>query len=231
MKILIAVVVVTLFIYLPTASFAQANPHPIFLPLTENQVRITFAAYETKGRRGDAVQFGLEKPIEFPVQGVRGIEVLKLNVGVMPPISQVKKLGYEFGKLGRARTPEEKEAFLKRLVERLKNAPQVIPFYATVQSRSDWSTSLDVTFQLVNEQAITILPHLQQGFDCPPRDIICQVAMAETGVPINFPLYIDSRETPPRRVPFVTDQMKKLKLIVTMGDAKEELVFVLSSIN
>lgn len=231
MKVFITVIV-TLLIHLPTSCFAQESPHRLFQPLTENQVRTTFAAYEAKGKRGEKVRFGLETPVEFPVQNVRGVEVLRFNVGIMPPISQVQKWGYELGKLGRARTEADKEYFLKRLIERMRDVPQEIPFYATLESRSDWSTSVDVTFTLVNEKGITILPRLQPNFDCPERDIICQVAMSENGAQITFPLSINIRDTDAalRTVPFVTDQMRLLRLVVKMGDAKQELVFDLNSI-
>ena len=226
MKLLIAGIVITLFIHLPTSGFAQEKPHPLFLPLTEERVRTTFAEYEAKGKRGEKVKFGLERPVEFPVEVARGVEVLKFKVAFMPLISQVRKSGYEFGKLGRSRTAADREAVLKRLIERMKNSSEVIPFNTTLESRSDWSTSVKVTFALVNEKAITILPHQQPNFDCPERDILCHVAMAENGVPITFALFAD---TP--GVPFVTDKMKLLKLIVEMGDRKVELVFELNSIS
>lgn len=231
MKVFITVIV-ALLIHLPTTCFAQESPHRLFRPLAENEVRTAFAAYEAKGKSGEKVRFGLEMPIEFPVQNVRGVEVLRFNVGIMPPISQVQKWGYEFGKLGRARTEADRESFLRRLIERMKDAPQVIPFYATIESRSDWSTSVNVSFALVNENGITILPQLQPNFDCAEKDLICQVAMSEKGAQITFPLYINIRDTKGalQTVPFVTDQMRLLRLIVTMGDAKQELLFDLNSI-
>jgi hypothetical protein len=233
MKVFITVIV-TLLIHLPTSSYAHESPHRLFQPLTENDVRTAFATYEAKCKNGEKIKFGMESPIDFPVQKVRGVEALRFNVGIMPPISQVQKWGYEFGKLGRARTEADKESILKRLVERMKEAPRVIPFYATIESRSDWSTSVNVSFALVNENGITILPQLQPNFDCAEKDLICQVAMSESGAEITFPLYIKIRDNTPaatlNTVPFVTDQMRVLRLIVTMGDAKQELSFDLNSI-
>lgn len=220
--------------FLATPVFSQDRVHPAFTGLSEQQVQKEFADYEAKGkkcaqeeargRKCVPVSFSVEQPFNVPVQGTRGVELLTFRVGISVPRSQVRRLGYQFGILGRERTPADREDLLKRLITRMKDEPQEILVVVKLVSRSDWSTSLpNLSFALVNENTAKIWSPSQPNFDCPERDIICQVAMEESGTSVTFPLFLS-----PDKIPFVTDKMKTLKLVVTLDSQEEQMEFDLN---
>ena len=220
---------------LPSASvFSQVAVHGAFTGLSPEQVRSEFEDYEKKGKKCDqdkrqgkkcaAISFSSEKPLNIPVQGIRGAELLTFRVSISTPRSQVREIGYEFGKVARQRTPRDRADILDRLAIRMQKQPTTIVFVFKLIARADWSTSLPgFSFAIVNEGTGKLWSTSQPDFGCPEKDLICQVALQETGQQAAFPLF-----TQPGSVPFVTDTMRTLTLVVVVGDIEERIDFDLT---
>jgi hypothetical protein len=228
--LLTALVVATVFI-LATPAFSQDRVHPLFKGLSESQVRAEFADYEAKGKKCaqdrarsrtcSPVTFMVERPLNVPLQGTRGVELLTFRVGISSPRSLVRSLGYEFSTAAHQWSAADREDLLRRLVARFSGDPQEVLIALKLVSRSDWTTSLpDLDFELMNEAGAKVWSSDHPSFDCPERDIICQAGMAETVNSVSFPLFLS-----PGKLPFVTDRMSKLKLVVTIGGQKEQIEF------
>jgi hypothetical protein len=222
---------------LPISAFSQPKLHPFFNGLSEQQVRSEFADYEAqgkkcaddeaKGRKCTPVSFSTEQPLNIPLEGQRGVDVLTFRASILTPRSLVRSLGYKFGTVARQRTPADREDFLSRLVVRSKDAAKEIVIVIKLASRSDWSTSLpELSFALVNEAGAKIWSRSQPDFECSERDIICQVGLAESGNAVSFPLFLS-----PGNIPFMNDTMSKLGFFVTVGDREEHLEFDLNGLS
>lgn len=247
-----ATLVVTIAALAPSA-FAEDRVHPLFRGFTEQQALSEFNDYEAKGKKCAQdraqgrtcapVRFSVEQPLNIPLQGTRGVEVLTFRVGLTTVRSLVRKAGYEFGLVARSRTPADRADFLRRLIARSPEEPRAIVIAVKLASRSDWSNPLpELGFALVNEANSKVWSSSRPDFECSARDIICQVGMAETGNTITFPLFLSrppvpvptpppvpAPTPPPTRVPFVNDTMRTLKLIFSLGDRDEEIQFDLNS--
>lgn len=229
--------IVPVIMLLPVSTRSQPRVHPAFTGLSESEVRSEFGEYEAKGkkcaedeakgRKCEPVSFSAEQPLNIPLAGVRGVDVLTFRAVVLTPRSLVRSLGYKFGTVARQRTPADREDFLSRLVVRSKDAAKEIVIVVKLVSRSDWSTSLPaLSFALVNEGGAKIWSRSQPDFECSERDIICQVGLAESGNSVTFPLFLS-----PNTIPFVNDTMSKLGFLVTVGDREEHLEFDLNSLS
>jgi hypothetical protein len=227
---------ITILIFQISPVAAQPRVHPAFAALTEPQVTSEFADYEAKGKKCAedrarnkacaAVKFSPEQPLNIPMQGSLGGELLTFSVSIAPPKSQVRKFGYEFGLVARQRTPADRADVLRRLVARMQGDPSGITFTFKLIARRDWSESLPpFTFAIVNESGSKVWSSSQPDFECGERDIICQVGLKESGVTIAFPFFL-----PPNRMPFITDAMRVLKLIVTLDGQDEPIDFDLNSV-
>ena len=146
-----------------SAVFSQVPVHRAFTALSSEQVRSEFENYETKrkkcapyerqGKKCAAISFSPEKPLNIPVQGIRGTELLTFRVSISTPRAQVREIGYEFGKVARQRTPADRADILDRLVTRMQEKPTAIVFVFKLIARPESSTSLpEFRFAIVNEE-------------------------------------------------------------------------------
>jgi hypothetical protein len=140
----------------------------------------------------------------------------------MPPLAQVQKWGYEFGAMSRNATKEDRRAMLGAAKIDMEKEQRVV-FALKLESRSDWETPLPaLAFELVNEKGISVQPISHANLECPPRDVMCQVALVEQGTSLIFPLFLNSG-----REPFITNKMKTLKLVIKIGENTEEIEYTL----
>jgi hypothetical protein len=134
MNHLFAVAVIAIAGCLPSAAvFSQATVHRAFTALSSEQVRSEFEAYETKGekcaqderefRKCAAISISPEKPLNIAVQGRQGTEFLTFRVSISTPRSQVREMGYAFGKVARGRTPADRADVFNQLVIRMQSSP------------------------------------------------------------------------------------------------------------
>ncbi len=226
--------------YAPQA-VSQPNVHPAFTAPTAQQTRAAFEDYETKGaqcakdrvrgRRCPAVMFSPEQPLNIPVQTVRGVELLTFRVSISTPQAQIRWMGYRFGLLGTRRTPDDREDSLRRLITRMQEAPKTITFTVKLIARQAWETTLPTfSFALVNRNQQRLWSSSQPDFECSGQDLICQVGLKESGQPVSFPLFVQLPTTPPSAVPFITDAMQTLKLLVTIDGHEEPIEFDLRTL-
>lgn len=223
---------------LPSASvFSQVAVHRAFMGLSSKQVRSEFEDYETKGkqcaqdqRQGKkcaAISFSAEKPLNIPVQGRLGPEWLTFRVSISTPLSQVREMGYEFGRITRQPTPADRADVLDRLVIRMQEKPTTIVLVFRLIRRPEPDTQLPgFTFAIMNELGGKLWSTSQPDFDCQENDLICQVVLQRSGLPVAFPLF-----TQPGSVPFVNDSMKTLTLVVVADDNEERIPLDLTGLS
>lgn len=237
MNHLFVVAIMTVAGCLPSAAvYSQVKVHRAFLGLSADKVRSEFADYEAKGKRCDqderqgkkcaAISFSPEMPLNIPVQGIRGVELLTFRVSISTPRSQVREMGYQFGKVARQRTPADRADILDRLVVRMQENPTaiVLIFKLVAQPQSDTSLP-SFGFAIENEKGGKLWSISQPDFGCSDKDLICQAALQESGQPVSFPLF-----TQPGSVPFLDDTMKTLTLVVNVGDDQERVQLDLTSL-
>ena len=215
---------------------AQAKVHPAFNALAEKKVRGEWASYEEKGRKcakdqaaGNKcapVSFSTEQSLKIPLQTTGGDEPLTFQTSIFAPLSEVRSLAYRFGRVNPHGTPEDRKDLLDHLVARMKTAPTSVVVVMRLEARHDWSTPLpSLNFSLVNESQGKVSTSSKPSFDCPVHDLLCQAAMLEDGQSVTFPLI-----TPPDNKPFLTDTMKRVTMIVTVGGQEVPVVFDLNSL-
>jgi hypothetical protein len=108
----------------------------------------------------------------------------------------------------------------------MQGAPKTIVFTIKLIARQDWKTSLpQLSFALVNSNQQNMWSPSQPDFECGERDLICQVRLKESGQPVAFPLFVPAPTPPPPVLPFITDAMQSLKLLVTIDDHEEPIEF------
>src|SRR5829696_1539486 len=223
---------------LPSASvFSQVAVHRAFTGLSPKQTRSEFEDYEKKGkqcsederqgRKCAAITFSAEKPLNIPVQGMRGgAELLTFRVSISTPRSEAREIGYEFGKLARQRTPADRADILDRLVVRMQENPTTIVFFFRLIAQPESDTSLPgFSFAIVNEVGSKLWSTSQPDFVCPEVDLICRAVLQLSGQPVAFPLF-----TQPDSVPFVNDTMRTLTLVVIVDDHEERIQFDLTNL-
>jgi hypothetical protein len=236
MKYLFIVAVVTVLTVTSTG-FSQTRVHPAFIALTASQVRSEFDSYEEKGkrcaqdqargRRCAPVSFSPEQPFNIPVQTDRGQQFLTFRASIDTPRSEVRLLAYQFGKVWRSRTAADRNDVLNRLIARMQNSPQAVAVTLKLISRRDWSTPVpELSFALVNEAGGKLWSSSRPDFECGEVDLICQVALSQSGASVTFPLF-----TSPNNVPFVNETMSRLTLIVTVDGQDEPVVFDLTGLS
>jgi len=141
----------------------------------------------------------------------------------------VRRLGYQFGLLGTQ--PTDREDSLRRLITRMQEAPKTIVFTVRLIARQDWSTSLPLfRFALVNSNQDKVWSSSQVDFECGEKDVNCQIGLKETGQPVAFPLFVPPRTPSPPMLPFITDTMQTLKLLVRIGNHEEPVEFDLRTL-
>lgn len=238
MNHLLLVTIIVVAGCLPSAAvFSQARVHRAFTGLSAEQVRSEFADYEARGRKCAqderqgrkcaATGFPPEKPLNIPVQGMRGVEFLTFRVSISTPRSQVREMGYQFGKITRQPTPADRADILDRLVIRMQEQPTTIGFVFRLISQPDPDTPLpEFGFAIVNEGRGKLWSTSQPDFSCPETDLICRAVLQLSGRPVAFPLF-----TQPDSVPFVTDTMRTLTLVVIVDDDEQPVHFDLTNLN
>jgi hypothetical protein len=215
---------------------AQATVHRAFRALSAADVRSEFEKYEelgkkcaqdeAKGKKCAPVTFSPEQPLNIPLQTTRGVEFLTFRASILVPRAEVRSLGYGFGKVARSRTPADRKDLLDRLILRMQNAPKTIVIGLKLVARRDWSTSLpELSFALMNESQDKIWSSSKPNLECDERDLICQVALSDTGETVVFPLF-----TAPNNVPFLNDTKNRVTMIVTVGGEEEPVVFDLNAL-
>ena len=238
MKYLFFVAIIAVAGCLPWATvFSQARVHPALTGFsTAGEVRSEFETYEAEGkkcaqdeRQGKkcaAISFSPEMPLNIPVQGRQGAEWLTFRVSISTPRSQVREMGYGFGKVARQRTPADRADILDRLVIRMQENPTTIVFVLRVIAQPDLDTSPpEFGFAIVNELNGKLWSTSRPDFSCAENDLICQVALKQSGQPVAFPLF-----TQPGNVPFVDDKMGMLRLVVIVDDHEYRIPFVLNDL-
>jgi hypothetical protein len=222
---------------LPSAAvFSQAAVHRAFKGLSAQQIRSEFEAYETKGkqcaqdqRQGKkcaAISFSAEKPLNIPVQGRQGAEWLTFRVSISTPLSEVREMGYEFGKIARQRTPADRADIFDRLVIKMQEKPTTIVFVFRLIERPEPDTQLSgFTFAIMNAEDGKLWSTSQPDFGCHEFDLTCRVVVQKSGLPVAFPLF-----TQPGSVPFIDDTMRTLTLVVVVDDHEEKIHFDLTGL-
>ncbi len=216
--------------------FAQATVHRAFRALSEKEVRSEFGKFEelgkkcaqveAKGQKCAPVTFSPEQPLNIPLHTTRGDEFLTFRASILAPRSQVRSLGYGFGKVARSRTPADRKDILDRLISRMQDAPNTIAVVLKLVARSDWSTSLPpLSFGLLNENQGKVWSSSKPNLECAPMDLLCQAGLSDTGESVTFPLF-----TSPNNVPFLNDTMNRVTMIVTVDGKEEPIVFDLNGL-
>ena len=215
---------------------AQATVHRAFRALSAEDVRNEFERYEEKGKKCAQVEaagqkcapvtFAPEQPLNIPLQTTRGVEFLTFRASISVPRSEVRSLGYRFGKVARSRTPADRKDLLDRLILRMRNAPNTIVIVLKLVARRDWSTPLpQLSYGLVNESQGKIWSSSKPNLECPEPDLLCQVGLSDTGESVVFPLF-----TSPNNQPFLNDTMNRVTMIVTVDGQEEPIVFDLNGL-
>jgi hypothetical protein len=190
--------------------------NPLF-SVTEAQLRAAFADYVSRGEKKQKVAVGEERSADVSVEGTHGS--LKLRVLFLPPLEQAKARGYSFGLVAKQRTPEDRKAFEDVSIKRILQRTQQVDFRVFLQQANDDDAAIPtITFKLVDKDGQQINPTTQPTSYTAGRDIITAVALAEEGQELSFPLFSGTH-------PYLTGEMDKMSLVVSVGGAEQTLEY------
>jgi hypothetical protein len=192
--------------------------NPMF-SVSEAQLRAAFADYVSRGEKKQKVAVGEERSTDVSVEGTHGSGSLKLRVLFLPPLEQAKARGYSFGLVAKQRTPEDRKAFEDVSIKRILLRTQQADFRVFLQQADNDDAAIPtITFKLVDKDGQRVNPTTQPTSYTAGRDIITAVALAEEGQELSFPLFSGAR-------PYLTGEMDKMSLVVSVGGAEQTLEY------
>lgn len=197
----------------------QESVNPIFA-VTQDQLHKAFDEYETKGENGQQVSVDEKQTLNVSVQDSHGSETLKLTILFLPPLEQARQKGYEFGLVAKHRTPADRKDFEEVSVKTIMQGSNDVTFRVWLdQPKDDNATIPTISYQLLDKDGQRINPTTQPGsYIFSGKDTIGDVALAEDGQPLIFPLNSGS-------TPNLTSKKNKMTLVVSVDGAESNHEF------
>jgi len=204
-----------------TPTPAQASVNKTFA-VTEKDLRQAYDDYEAKGEKQQTVSLGQKQSLFVtakPIMG--GTETLKLTVMFLSPLDQARGRGYQFGLVAKTRTPEDRKDSEKASISLILAAMNQVAFRVWLDQPKDPNASLpSVSYELIDKDGNRIKATTDPGAPVFTGDLFGDVALAEEGAPLTFPLLNGT-------VPNLTDKMTKMVVVVKINDAEANLEFKL----
>ena len=200
----------------------QAAPPAVFTA-TQDQLRKAFDDYELKGEAGQKVGLGESQSLSVLAQGSHGAETLKLTILFLSPVEQAKSKGYEFGLVAKQRTPDDRKDVESSSIATIMSGSGEVNFRVWLEQPKDADAAIPaISYKHLDKDGHPVNPSTQPDsyVVSPSKDLIGDVAIAEDGLPLVFPLKAGS-------VPNLTDKMDKMTLVVSLGGGERNLEFKL----
>lgn len=198
---------------------AQERVNLLFA-VTQEQLRKSFDDFESKGENNQQVSVGEKQTLTVVARGSNDTESLKLTVMFLPPIEQAGDKGYQFGLVAKSRTPDDRKDFENTSLTTIMNNRNQVTFRVWLDQPKDPNAAIPpISYQLLDKDSQRVNPTTQPAsYIFSGKDLIGDVALAEDGQELIFPLY--------RGVtPNLTDKMDKMTLVVKIDDTERNLEF------
>jgi hypothetical protein len=198
-----------------TPTPTQPSVHKIFA-VTDKDLRQAYDDYEAKGEKQQTVSLGQKQSLFLTAQTFTGgTETLKLTVMFLSPLDQARGRGYQFGLVAKQRTPEDRKDSENASISLIRGDINQVAFRVWLDQPKDPNASLpSVSYELIDKDGNRIKATTDPGAPVlSGKDLIGDVALAEDGAPLTFPLLNGT-------APNLTNTMTKMVVVVKI-DAKE----------
>ena len=204
-----------------TPTPTQPSVNKIF-EVTDEDLREAYDGYEAKGEKQQTVSLGQKQSLFLTAKTITGgTETLKLTVMFLSPLDQARGKGYQFGLVAKTRTPEDRKDSEKASISLIRAAMNQVAFRVWLDQPKDANASLpSVSYELIDKDGNRIKATTDPGAPVFTGDLSGDVAMAEEGAPLTFPLLNGT-------APNLTNTMTKMVVVVKIDDKEANLEFKL----
>jgi len=205
-----------------TPTPTQESVNKIFA-VTEKDLRQAYDDYEAKGEKQQTVSLGQKQSLFVTAKTFTGgTETLKLTVMFLSPLDQARDRGYQFGLVAKQRTPDDRKDSENASISLIRGDMNQVAFRVWLDQPKDPNASLPaISYELINKDGNRIKATTEPGgYLFSGKDLIGDVAMAEEGLPLAFPLLNGT-------APNLTNKMAKMVIVVKIDDGEANLEFKL----